>query len=776
VAWGNKEHAGPPRSCHSILEEQISPVEYGGAKIKKLLYTNYGNSTPESSRLVSVLLSLLVLTFAFLLAVRKVYNYDIWWHLQTGQWILETRKIPLADPFTFTTPGAPWWPHYWFSDVLFALVQRMGGIDGLILVKALVVATAFLIVFRLMLREGINSFLAVVLVLLGIYIAQFRFLLRPHVFMFPLAAVFFWMLSVWGNERNVRLLWLLPLMLLWVNLHGSFFLGWVLVGCLLGEGFLAAGYRRVRDKEGIAKWPTFLVLLLALLSIIILINPFGLDLLRWVLTDFSLKNVTRTFEIEEHMALSWGSHPLFWAFMLATALSFLVSFRRARLFHLLVFAATSFLAIRGVRFVALAALFQAFILGYNLQPLLEKLAVRVYRPRPWLQAALGIPLLVGASALLFQHSFAKYKVNRFGLGIDESRFPKAAVEFLVRLNPSGNIYNSWPIGGYLLWRWPDRKIFLDGRSLAAQLELLERLNKMTSVELDAFFQRLDIGAAILSYRDRRFTAYFGRSTHFRLIYFDDRALVFLRNDALPAEQMQRFSFLDLIHPESDDLGYLVAYAQSPMATKVEKELQNAVALAPNSFKPRFLLAFFLEARGRGVEALEQYLAAVRSNPRLAFVHYDLGRRVGRLAVHLKEWTKGTTLLQEAIHFREDAEILFLLGTSLYQAGNTNEAEKVYKEVLRREPRQVACLVNLGYLYHDSERFREAERMHRKALALAPENEMALFGLALALQEEGKKEEAEQRWSEFLNKHPLSPWKSKAIMHKQRLASEGPASN
>lgn len=745
-------------------------------EIKNFLSPNYKNGTPKASRLLSALLSLLVLTFAFLVAVKKVYNYDIWWHLKTGQWILETGKIPHADPFTFTTPGAPWWPHYWFSDVFFALVLRMGGIDGLILLKALVVATAFLIVFRLMLRERINPFLAVVLVLLAIYIAQFRFLLRPHVFMFPLAAAFFWVLSVWGNVRNVRLFWLLPLMLFWVNLHGSFFLGLLLVGCLLGEGLLATGYTRIRDKDSTAKWPGFLVLLLALLSTIILLNPFGLDLLRWVLTDFSLKNVTRTFEIEEHIALSWGDHPLFWGFMLATALSFLVSFRRARFFHLLVFAATSFLAIRGVRFVALAALFQAPILGYNLQPMLDKLAIKVYRPMRRVQVALGIPLLVAGTALLFQHSFAEYKVHRFGLGIDESRFPRAAVEFIVRLNPSGNIYNSWPIGGYLLWRRPDRKIFLDGRSLDAQLELLERLNRMTSVELDAFFDRLDIRAAILSFRDRRFAAYFSRSSHFQLAYFDDRALVFLTNDALPAEKMQRLSFFDLIHPESDDLDYLIAYAQSPMAAKVEEELQGAVALAPNSFRPRFLLAFFLEARGRGVEALEQYLAAVRGNPRLAFVHYDVGRRAGRLVVQLREWTKGTTLLQEAIHFKEDGEILFLLGTSLYQVGDTDEAEKVYKEVLRREPRQVACLVNLGYLYHDSERFQEAEGMHRRALAVAPDNEMALFGLALALQEGGKKEEAEQRWLEFLNKHPQSPWRGRAIMHKQRLGSEDPASN
>ena len=416
------------------------------------------------------------------MAVEEVHNYDIWWHLKTGQWILETGKIPHADPFTFTTPGAPWRPHYWLSDLFFASVLRIGTINGLILLKAVVIATAFLMVFRLMVRQRINPFLAAGLVLLAVYIAQFRFLLRPHIFMFPLAAAFLWRLSVWDKEGQLRLLWLLPLMLLWVNLHGSFFLGLVLVGCLLVERLLLATHARARDRNSSAEWPGFLALLFALMLLITLLNPFGLALPRWVLTDFSLKNVARTFEIEEHMGLSWGDRPLFWGLMLATALSFLAAFRRARLFHLLVFAATSFLAIRGVRFVALAALLQSAILGYNLQALLDRLAPGRYRPRRRFQAALGIPLLVAGTVLLFQHSFAEYKVHRFGLGISEGRFPKAAVDFLVRLNTAGNIYNSYPIGGYLLWRWPDRKIFLDGRSLDAQLELISRLDGMKPAE------------------------------------------------------------------------------------------------------------------------------------------------------------------------------------------------------------------------------------------------------------------------------------------------------
>ena len=91
------------------------------------------------------LVSFLVFTFAFFMAVEKVHNYDIWWHLKTGQWILEIGKIPESDPFSFTTPDAAWAPHYWLSDVLFAIALGVSGIDGLILFKALIVGAAFFI-------------------------------------------------------------------------------------------------------------------------------------------------------------------------------------------------------------------------------------------------------------------------------------------------------------------------------------------------------------------------------------------------------------------------------------------------------------------------------------------------------------------------------------------------------------------------------------------------------------------------------------------------------
>ena len=103
--------------------------------------TKLSNQTALSVRLLMSLLSVLMITFALLMAVEKVHNNDIWWHLKTGQWILETGTIPDTDPFTFATPGAAWTPHYWLSDVLFATVFGVGGLGGLTLFKALIVAS-----------------------------------------------------------------------------------------------------------------------------------------------------------------------------------------------------------------------------------------------------------------------------------------------------------------------------------------------------------------------------------------------------------------------------------------------------------------------------------------------------------------------------------------------------------------------------------------------------------------------------------------------------------
>jgi len=59
-----------------------------------------------------------ILLFGLLaMTARPALDPDLWWHLRTGQWIVETGTVPHTDPFSFTRAGQPWVSHEWLSEV-----------------------------------------------------------------------------------------------------------------------------------------------------------------------------------------------------------------------------------------------------------------------------------------------------------------------------------------------------------------------------------------------------------------------------------------------------------------------------------------------------------------------------------------------------------------------------------------------------------------------------------------------------------------------------------
>src|SRR5208337_5455598 len=93
---------------------------------------------------------LFVIIFAIgllVMASRNVTDPDVWWHLRTGQIILQTHHVPQVDPYSFTRAGQPWIDHEWLSQVLIYLLYRAGGWGALSIIFGAVAATALLLVF-----------------------------------------------------------------------------------------------------------------------------------------------------------------------------------------------------------------------------------------------------------------------------------------------------------------------------------------------------------------------------------------------------------------------------------------------------------------------------------------------------------------------------------------------------------------------------------------------------------------------------------------------------
>lgn len=186
---------------------------------------------------------------------------DTYWHITTGNWILQNGAVPKHDPFSHTMRGAPWTAHEWLSDVLLALAHQAGGWTAVVALTALAFATTIALLARALLRwlEPIHAlgFAAV-----GFLMTSNHLLARPHMLAIPLMLV--WTLElVRASEANRSpRLWMLPLMTVWANLHGGFTLGIALAFAFALEAFIAA--RKEQRLASTAKaWGLFLALAVA---------------------------------------------------------------------------------------------------------------------------------------------------------------------------------------------------------------------------------------------------------------------------------------------------------------------------------------------------------------------------------------------------------------------------------------------------------------------------------------------------------------------------------
>jgi len=241
-----------------------------------------------------VLLALLTLTP---LSVRLLGDAGIGWHIRAGQEILATHAIPRVDAFSSSMSGKPWFRWEWLYDLGVGGLERVTGLNGVVLITALVIAVVFGWTFRLLVGRGTNIFVAVVLVMLAAAASMIHFFARPHVVSWLLTLAWFQVLDsserrafgaarpISGRIRTGPWLWFLPvLMLLWVNLHGGFLVAFVLLGIYwlstMWLGFTAASNKLedILEKRRAGKRARDFAWVTVLAAMATLVNPYGFRL------------------------------------------------------------------------------------------------------------------------------------------------------------------------------------------------------------------------------------------------------------------------------------------------------------------------------------------------------------------------------------------------------------------------------------------------------------------------------------------------------------------
>ncbi len=207
-----------------------------------------------------VALAILLPVLGALLA--GISTVDLAYHLRAGGIVLDTRRLPSPDTFTFTAGGLAWLDQQWGAQALFAALDRAGGWALLATVRAALVGLTSLLVYRGCRMAGAEMRPAAWLTLGGFAVGLVALGLRPQLLAMVLFAATLAILA--GRIRRPALVWAIPvLVILWANVHGSFFLGPAAVVVAWLED-RAAGRREWR-----------LLLVAAVSALATLVNPYG---------------------------------------------------------------------------------------------------------------------------------------------------------------------------------------------------------------------------------------------------------------------------------------------------------------------------------------------------------------------------------------------------------------------------------------------------------------------------------------------------------------------
>jgi hypothetical protein len=397
---------------------------------------------------------------------KGVQDPDYFWHVTAGQWMVENGRVPNTDPFSFTWAGQPWTPHEWLSELLmYWLVDGVGRTAALFvwgLIPAAIIATQA----AMLARRGVTvRAFAGPAVLIGLVITPYV-TLRPQAVSWLLLSVLIWFLWELRPDKPRRALLLIPLFVLWANLHGVYVIGLGVVAtyCL----FTILGRTPMSAAKG---WMAAGALGAVAASALTPAGPIGiLYPLRYVeLSDWGLANIQEWQSPDFH-------EPAHWAFL---AMIVWVSLNRGRStpgWLVMLSWVGIVLGLVSLRNVPIAAVFCLPTLALGVQSWLSGRAL----PRPMAPSrALGRRLLeMGTAVIVVVGALVVLVPPGLGEGPRANiakRFPVPAVEELQRVAPDARVLAEYGWGGYVIHELyaTGGRVFVDGRNDMYDQQILD---------------------------------------------------------------------------------------------------------------------------------------------------------------------------------------------------------------------------------------------------------------------------------------------------------------
>lgn len=476
-------------------------------------------------------IAMILLTILTIAVVSRVHtDPDLGWHLRNGQDILKY-GAPQGDYYSYTMSGYPWISHEWLTDIGLYLGSHYLGFVWLSVIFALIVFGAYLIASRISLIPWTTSLLTT---LIAALVAMPIFGVRPQMITLLGVAITMWLLFRWRSRPQSNLIFgLIPIFLIWVNLHGGFAAGLLLIALfwfielckfLSRQQF---SIDRVLSKGHLAK----LAVVGCLAGIVTLANPYTWrvyeELFRTLSNNLVKQGISEWTQVD--LVHSSGYNLLFFAIL--TTLLLVFSWRKVDKTKAIIAIVFFFISLSSWRHLPLFSL--------TALPLFSEM-INLLMPRGMVSYLRSNIMLIGLGVVTVVTVFYGYSPIIRLAGSDRlfgqtGKYPYGAVEYLKQHPIKGNMFNEYNWGGYLIWKLPTKRVFIDGRMAiwtTAEQNIFKDYLKLdkSDPQTEDILKKYDIDFALV-YKGRQFKDYYIRhSDQWGLVYSDDIAMIFVKKD------------------------------------------------------------------------------------------------------------------------------------------------------------------------------------------------------------------------------------------------------
>lgn len=600
---------------------------------------------------------------------------DIARHLKNGELLWRGNfEVLNKNLYAYTEPDFSFINHHWLTGVIFYLLYQATGWSGLVIFKVGIFLSAFALLFLVATKKA-NFWLAALFSIPAILILGDRTLIRPEMFSFLFTAVFLYLLTDLNDHpERKRIFWLIPIQILWVNMHLFFIIGPALVGGFLLEKIIL----NHKHRHGSQLVKKLAVLLLGLIAVCF-INPHGVAGAIYPLQIFNNYGININENNSPVSFLRWRSPQenmpitvFFWAAGFLAG-SFLFNLKKkgdSPLFYLLASTATIIGGLKMMRLLLFFSLIFLPAITANGQKGLDWLE-SFFKKRPVfpanLQKLLAVLLIGFLGYLIYGGSvnqFSNYK--KFGVGLTTPS--NGSAEFFKKQGLKGPIFNSFNIGSYLIYHlFPQEKVFVDNRAEAYSTSFLADTYKKITQEEEHWqkgLERYKFKAIFLYQYEPGLRPFIYRRLHdpaWSLVYTDAYAVILVRNSFDHAEVIKNLG----ITPENAEEKLQPLWQSDNYDDQVAAgDVFNLLDRADLGVKVLTRVIQKWPQKGNIWMLLGEIALKVNNNPQLAITYFEKAVAVGWKTPEAYNFLGGTYLklgkykraegaLRKAVHINPD---------------------------------------------------------------------------------------------------------------------------